>query len=52
MCVWKGIASYFTLRIYGATNPDTAWCCPEQLEAADEIAGRGTFWKGVTVASC
>ncbi|WP_174279340.1 DUF427 domain-containing protein [Sphingomonas bacterium] len=49
-CPWKGIASYKTLVVDGARNPDAAWFYPDPKPAAKEIAGRYAFWKGVKVA--
>ncbi len=48
-CPWKGLASYFTLEVDGATNRDAAWYYPEPSEAAKEIAGHVAFWRGVEV---
>jgi uncharacterized protein (DUF427 family) len=48
-CPWKGVASYHTLVVNGAENPDAAWYYPEPKDAAAEIAGRIAFWRGVTV---
>lgn len=48
-CPWKGVASYYSLTVNGATNPDAAWYYPEPKDAAAEIAGRVAFWKGVEV---
>ena len=50
VCPWKGTASYYSLDVDGATNPDAVWYYPEPKDAAKEIAGRVAFWKGVTVA--
>lgn len=49
-CPWKGDASYKTLIVNGARNPDAAWYYSDPLPAAAEIKGRFAFWKGVTVA--
>lgn len=49
-CPWKGLASYFTVEVYGKSNPDAAWTYVEPLPAAQEIAGYVAFWKGVTVS--
>ncbi|MCA8979795.1 MAG: DUF427 domain-containing protein [Planctomycetes bacterium] len=49
VCGWKGTASYYTLRVEGATNRDAAWYYPEPKSAAAEIRGRVAFWKGVEV---
>lgn len=48
-CPWKGIASYYSLNVAGATNPDAAWYYPEPKSAAAQITGRIAFWKGVEV---
>lgn len=49
-CPWKGTASYYSLSVDGAANPDAAWYYPEPKSAAAEIKGRVAFWKGVKVA--
>lgn len=51
VCPWKGKASYYTLTVDGQTNPDAAWYYPQPLPAAQEIADRVAFWKGVTVSA-
>ncbi len=50
-CPWKGLASYLTLEVDGATNRDAAWYYPAPSEAAKEIAGRVAFYtdKGVEI---
>ena len=48
-CGWKGVASYYTVVVDGASNPDAAWHYPEPKDAAAEIRGRVAFWKGVQV---
>jgi uncharacterized protein (DUF427 family) len=50
-CHWKGEASYYTLAVDGAENPDAAWFYPEPSDAAKNIEGHVAFWKGVTVES-
>jgi uncharacterized protein (DUF427 family) len=47
-CPWKGEASYLTVVVDGAENPDAAWYYPEPKPAAEEITGRVAFWRGVT----
>jgi uncharacterized protein (DUF427 family) len=49
ICPWKGTASYYTLAVNGAENPDAAWYYPDPEPAAAEITGRIAFWKGVEV---
>ena len=48
-CPWKGEASYYTVQVGGQQNPDAAWFYPDPKEAARQIRGRVTFWKGVQV---
>jgi uncharacterized protein (DUF427 family) len=48
-CPWKGEASYKTLVVDGAENPDAAWYYPAPKQAAEQITGRFAFWRGVTV---
>jgi uncharacterized protein (DUF427 family) len=48
-CPWKGTASYYSLSVEGADNPDAAWYYPEPKPAAAEITDRIAFWKGVKV---
>lgn len=49
VCPWKGVASYKTVVVDGARNPNAAWYYPDPKPAASNIAGRFAFWKGVTV---
>ena len=49
-CPWKGTASYHSIAVDGATNPDAAWYYPEPKQAAEEIRDRIAFWKGVEVS--
>ena len=48
-CFWKGVASYFTITVDGATNPDAAWTYPQPSAAASRVAGYVAFWRGVKV---
>ena len=50
VCPWKGTASYYSLKINDAVNPNAVWYYPEPKEAAANIRGRVAFWKGV--ATC
>ena len=50
VCPWKGTASYYTIEVDGASNPDAAWYYPETSKMAEHIKGYVAFWKGVTVA--
>jgi len=48
-CPWKGLASYYTLSVNGADNPNAVWYYPTPKDAAKNITGRVAFWKGVQV---
>ena len=48
-CPWKGTASYFTLRVNGALNPNAAWTYAEPMPKAAAIRDYVAFWRGVDV---
>lgn len=48
-CPWKGVASYYSIKVDGERNPDAAWYYPDPKPAARNIAGRVAFWKGVRI---
>ena len=48
-CPWKGLASYYSLRVGDNLNQDAAWYYPEPKEAAKSIKGYVAFWRGVNV---
>ena len=50
VCPWKGQAQYLTLTVEGQTNENAAWYYPAPKSAAEQIAGRVAFWKGVVVS--
>lgn len=50
ICHWKGIASYYTVKVGDQKNKDAAWTYPEPKDAAKEIKGYIAFWKGVSVS--
>ncbi len=49
VCPWKGEASYHSVEVDGAVNPDAAWYYPAPKPAAAGITDRIAFWKGVEV---
>ena len=49
VCPWKGVASYYTVVVDGAANPDAAWYYPDPKPAAANVRGHVAFWRGVTV---
>ncbi|GAB2667088.1 DUF427 domain-containing protein [Nocardia goodfellowii] len=48
-CPWKGTASYYTVVVDGAKNPDAAWYYPDPKPEAEQVRDRVAFWKGVDV---
>jgi uncharacterized protein (DUF427 family) len=48
-CAWKGVASYYTLKVGDQQNKDAVWYYPEPSELAKGIKGKVAFWKGVQV---
>jgi uncharacterized protein (DUF427 family) len=49
VCPWKGVASYYHLKVNGQVNRNAAWYYPETKPAAKDIKGYIAFWKGVKV---
>ena len=50
-CHWKGIASYYHLRVGDQSNTDAAWYYPEPKDAAKLIKDYVVFWRGVKVCA-
>ena len=48
-CVWKGVASYYNIRVNGQLNKNAAWYYPNPSDAASQIKGYVAFWRGVEV---
>ncbi len=48
-CGWKGVASYYNIKVNGEINKDAAWYYPEPKDAAKQIKGHIAFWRGVKV---
>lgn len=48
-CAWKGMASYYHIRVIDQTNADAAWYYPEPKKAAQSIKDYVAFWRGVEV---
>ena len=49
ICPWKGVASYYNVKINGHVNKDAAWVYPDPKDAAKNIKGYVAFWRGVQV---
>jgi uncharacterized protein (DUF427 family) len=48
-CHWKGVASYYHVKVGDKLNADAAWFYPEPKEAAKSIKDFVAFWRGVDV---
>jgi uncharacterized protein (DUF427 family) len=48
-CPWKGLASYYNLKVEGASNKNAAWYYSNPSEKASNIKDYVAFWKGVEV---
>jgi len=51
VCLWKGVASYRSVTVDGAVNPDAAWEYESPSILARKVKGRVAFWRGVSVLS-
>lgn len=51
ICPWKGVASYYNIRVNGDMNYDAAWYYPEPSEAAVLIKDYIAFWRGVEITA-
>ncbi len=49
-CPWKGLASYYHVKVGEQVNQDAAWFYPEPKEAAKSIKDYVAFWRGVTIS--
>jgi uncharacterized protein (DUF427 family) len=49
VCPWKGLASYYSLKVNGAVNADAVWYYADPKPAAAAVRDRVAFWKGVQV---
>lgn len=48
-CHWKGLASYYHVKVGEQVNQDAAWFYPDPKEAANSIKNYVAFWRGVNV---
>ena len=51
LCFWKGIASYYSISVNGATIPDAAWCYRHPSPLARKVKNRVAFWNGVQIVT-
>jgi uncharacterized protein (DUF427 family) len=49
ICSWKGVASYYDVKVDGKTNNNAAWYYPSPQPAAEKVSGYIAFWHGVDV---
>ena len=49
-CHWKGVASYYHVKVGEKQNADAAWYYPDPKTAAKSIKDHVAFWRGVQVA--
>ncbi len=49
-CGWKGIASYYDVRVNGDTLPDAAWYYPDCKDEAKHIEGYVAFSRQVDLS--
>jgi len=49
LCVWKGVARYYTVHADGQTNKKAAWFYPHPSPLARKIKNHVAFWNGVQV---
>jgi uncharacterized protein (DUF427 family) len=50
VCLWKGIASYYTIEVAGQRGRNAAWTYRHPFPWIRKIRGRIAFWNGVEVA--
>lgn len=51
ICLWKGIARYYSIEVEGELNRDGAWYYARPIPLAAKIKGRIAFWHGVKVTA-
>ncbi|MCM4157737.1 DUF427 domain-containing protein [Gramella sp. AN32] len=48
-CPWKGVASYYNVKVGDKLNENAAWYYPQASHAAKPIENYVAFWKGIKV---
>ncbi|MFU8770883.1 MAG: DUF427 domain-containing protein [Anaerolineales bacterium] len=48
-CPWKGLASYYDIKVGDQVNRDAAWYYPQPKKAAEKIKNYVAFWRGVQI---
>jgi len=49
ICLWKGVARYYSIEVDGELNRNAAWYYPRPIGPAAKIKDRIAFWRGVEV---
>jgi uncharacterized protein (DUF427 family) len=49
-CPWKGVASYYHVKVGEKVNSDAAWFYPQPKDAAKSIKNYIAFWRDVKIA--
>lgn len=49
LCLWKGKARYYDIRVDGIVNPAAAWYYPRPFPLARRIKDHVAFWQGVQI---
>lgn len=49
LCLWKGLARYYTVTVDGRTNRNAAWYYPHPSPLARRIKNHVAFWQGVRI---
>jgi uncharacterized protein (DUF427 family) len=49
LCLWKGIASYYTIEVDRERNENAAWYYPKPWFLARKVKGRVAFCRGVRI---
>lgn len=49
LCIWKGIAHYYTVTVDGVANRNAAWTYPRPWPLARRIKNHVAFWNGISI---
>lgn len=48
-CPWRGVATYYDVRVGDRVEPAAAWSYEEPKRRARRLAGAVAFWKGIQI---
>jgi uncharacterized protein (DUF427 family) len=51
ICPWRGVATYYDVRVGDRVEPAAAWSYEEPRRRARRLAGAIAFWKGIEVVA-